>query len=88
MAFWGVLLQLLLQLLPLPPLYGILGLLALLFGVFVVAVLALKLWDRHPLSAGAGIALVLFPFVLVTFSQVGWSLTKADSTVAFCGVGA
>ena len=84
MAFWGVLLQLLLQLLPLPPLYGILGLLALLFGVFVVAVLALKLWDRHPLSAGAGIALVLFPFVLVTFSQVGWSLTKADSTVAFC----
>ena len=83
-AFCGVLIQLLVQLLPLPPLYGILGLLALLVGVFVVAVLALKLWDRHPLSAGAGIALVLFPFVLVTFVQVGWSLTKADSTVVFC----
>ena len=27
---------------------------------------------------------MLFPFVLVTFVQVGWSLTKADSTVAFC----
>ena len=49
-AFCGVLIQLLVQLLPLPPLYGILGLLALPVGVFVVAVLALKLWDRHPLS--------------------------------------
>ncbi len=83
MAFSGVLVQLVLQLLPLPLLYGILGFLALLLVVFVVVVLALKFWDRHPLSAGAGIALVLFPFVPVTFFQVGWSLTKADSAVAF-----
>ena len=83
MAFCGVLLQFVLLLRPLPPLYGILGLLLLLFVVFVVAVLALKLWDRHPLSAGAGIALLLFPFVPVTFFQVGWSLARTDSTVAF-----
>ncbi len=82
MAFCGVLLQLLLQLVGLPPLYGILGFLVLLFVVFVVVVLALILWDRQPLSAAAGIALVLFPFVPITFFQVGWSLTKADSTVA------
>ena len=79
MAATGVLVQLLV----LPPLYGILGSTAVLFAIFVVAVLAVILWHHHVLSAGAGIALVLLPFVLVTFLQVGWSLATADSAIAF-----
>lgn len=78
-AFWGVFIQLL-RLFPFP--YRT----VVLFFCFTVAVIVLTLWHsylRYLLSAGATIALVLFPFVPVTFLQVGWSLRRADSTVAF-----
>ena len=78
-AFCGILGQLLVF----PSLSGIVESTVLRFVVFVVVVLTLILYPRHLLSGGATIALVLFPFVPVTFFQVGWSLTKADSTVAF-----
>ena len=80
-AFCGVFFQLLQHF---PSLSRALGSSGLLFVILVVVVLALILRPRHLVSAGATIALVLFPFVPVTFFQVGWSLTKAYSRVAFC----
>lgn len=63
-------------------LFGATGLKAFGVVIAVTALLVLVRWHRRVVHVAAAIVLVLFAFVLLTFSRAGWSLMNPQSAFA------